>query len=113
MSDFLPPSDPSPNDPFQAAKASAMKAAEELRSATTQKAQDIKAVASDHAEKIKTAASERAAEFRDYADQAFTDAKDKYADLRVEAEKFAREKPMQAVLSAFGVGLFVGLILRR
>ena len=30
-----------------------------------------------------------------------------------EAETMAREKPRQALLTAFGVGLFVGLLLRR
>ena len=29
------------------------------------------------------------------------------------AEKFAREKPLQALLTAFGVGFLVGVILKR
>jgi hypothetical protein len=62
---------------------------------------------------FKSVAQERAGEFREYADQAFDDAKARYSDIREETEKFVREKPVQAVLTAFGVGLFVGLILRR
>ena len=41
------------------------------------------------------------------------DARERYADLRTESERYIRDKPVQAVLTAFGVGLFVGLILRR
>lgn len=100
-------------DPFQAAKASAIRAAEELRSAASQKAQEFRHVAEQRAHQFKSAAEQRATEFRDYADQAFHDARERYADIRSEGEKFIREKPVQAVLTAFGVGLFVGLILRR
>jgi ElaB/YqjD/DUF883 family membrane-anchored ribosome-binding protein len=117
MSD-QPYSDPigqpgSPNDPFQAAKASAMRAAEELRQATTQKASEIRTAATERAQQLRSTATERSADFREYADQALHDARDRYADIRVEGEKFVREKPAQAVMTAFGVGLFIGLILRR
>ena len=101
------------HDPFQAAKASAMKAAEELRNAASTKAQELRQVAEGRAQEFRATAGQRADEFRDYADQAFTDARAQYEDIRVEGERFVREKPMQAVLTAFGVGLFVGLILRR
>lgn len=117
MSESIPSdssfTNPANNDPFQAAKASAMKAAEELRNAASQKAQELRSVANERAQQFKSAANERANDFREYADQAFTDARERYADLRTEGEKFVREKPLQAVLTAFGVGLFVGLILRR
>ena len=102
-----------PTDPFQAAKASAMKAAEELRHAATQKAQEIKAAAEQRAQQIKDVAEQRAGDFKEAANEAWSDARNRYDDLRSEAERYTREKPMQAVLTAFGVGLFVGLILRR
>jgi ElaB/YqjD/DUF883 family membrane-anchored ribosome-binding protein len=110
----------SAHDPFQAAKASAMKAAEELRAAATQKANELRSAAETKATQFRATAEQKAAdlrdkadEYRDYAGQAFTDAKGRCADLRTEAENFAREKPMQAILTAFGVGLFVGLLLRK
>ncbi|MBL9145813.1 MAG: DUF883 family protein [Verrucomicrobiaceae bacterium] len=117
MSDPIP-SDPqfgaaASQDPFQAAKASAMKAAEELRNAASQKAQELRSAAQERAQQFKSTATERADDFKEYAGQAFNEARDRYADLRTEGEKFVREKPVQAVLTAFGVGLFVGLILRR
>jgi len=109
-----------PSDPFQAAKASAMKAAEELRQAATQKAQELKSAAEGRAQQIRDAAEtmkdnaqHRAEEFKDAANEAWSDARVKVDDLRAEAERLTREKPMQAVLTAFGVGLFLGLVLRR
>jgi ElaB/YqjD/DUF883 family membrane-anchored ribosome-binding protein len=121
------PSSPEPTfgglpaqDPFQAAKASAMKAAEELRQAATQKAGELKAAAEAKAQQLRDAAgsvresaTQKAGEFRDAANDAWSDARGRYEDLRSEAERLTREKPMQAVLTAFGVGLFLGLILRR
>lgn len=108
------------DDPFQTAKASAMKAAEELRQATAQKAQEWKDAAGARAQQFKDAAGnfrdnaeQRAGEFREAANEAWSDARVKVDDLRAEAERYTREKPLQAVLTAFGVGLFVGLILRR
>ena len=108
------------HDPFQAAKASAMKAAEELRAAATQKAHELRHAAESKATQFRATAEQKAAdlrdkagEYRDVAGQAFSDVKGQYADLRAEAENFAREKPMQAILTAFGVGLFMGLLLRK
>lgn len=108
------------HDPFQAAKASAMKAAEELRNAAAQKAQELRQAAESKASQFRETAEQKAADLRDRADEyretagkAFSDAKVRYSDLRTEAESFAREKPMQAILTAFGVGLFVGLLLRK
>ncbi len=100
-------------DPFQAAKASAMKAAEELRNAASQKAQELRSTATERAQQFKSVAGDHAQDFREYADKTFTDARERYSDFRTEGEKFVREKPVQAVLAAFGVGLFMGLILRR
>lgn len=115
---------PAGHDPFQAAKASAMKAAEELRTAAAQKASEIRGAAENRAQQFKTAAEQKAAELkhdftekatemRHYADDAIGQARDKYQDIVAEAETMAREKPRQALLTAFGVGLFVGLLLRR
>ena len=104
---------PAVHDPFQAAKASAMKAAEELRNAAAAKAQELRHTAESRAQDIKSAAEHKAEEIRERADQVLTDAKATCADLRSEAEKFARDKPLQALATAFGAGLLLGMLLRR
>ncbi len=112
------------NDPFQAAKASALKAAEELRAAAAQKATELRHAAESRAHQIKSSAGQKAAEIkselhdktedlRAYADEALGQAKQTYESFMTEAETLAREKPRQALLTAFGVGVLVGLILRR
>ena len=109
-----------PHDPFQAAKASAMKAAEELRAAAVQKAGELRDAVENRAQKLRDTAStagadlkEKSDELRQYADETLKEAGARFADLRAEAERFAREKPAQALAAAFGVGFVLGLILRR
>jgi ElaB/YqjD/DUF883 family membrane-anchored ribosome-binding protein len=113
-SEFDPPLGASAgSDPFAAAKASAKKAAEELKAAATAKAQEIRQAAEQRAKEIRSTAEERAAEFRTYADKTWQEARRDFRDISAEAEKFAREKPLQALLTAFGVGILVGIIIRR
>ncbi len=113
-----------PHDPFQAAKASALKAAEELRAAAAQKASEFRSAAEARAQQFRDSAEQKASDLKEkasdlkekageFADHTFTEARVRYDDLRAEAEKFAREKPLQALLTAFGIGFVVGAILRR
>lgn len=106
--------EPAPaNDPFAAAKASAKKAAEELRAAAAAKAQEFRSVAEEHAQHFRQTAEDKAHEFKDYADKAWHEARSKTLDYTGEAEKYAREKPLQALLTAFGVGLVLGVLLKK
>jgi len=100
-------------DPFASAKASAMKAAEELRTAATAKVQGLRHAAEERASQLRSTAEEKAVEIKEYADKALTGARTQAKDFAAEAEKFAREKPVQALLTAFGLGLVVGVILRK
>ncbi len=103
----------SPIDPFAAARNSAMKAAEDLRAAAAAKAQEIRQAAEQRASQFKSAAGDKAAEIKDCADKAWDDASGQVKNFTAEAEKFAREKPLQALLAAFGVGFLAGVIFRR
>ncbi|QIF01626.1 DUF883 family protein [Roseimicrobium sp. ORNL1] len=100
-------------DPFASAKASALKAAEDLRSAATVKAQEFRQAAEQRAQQWKHSAEEASQHAREYADKAWEETRAKTKDIATEAEKFTREKPLQAVLAAFGVGFLVGVILKR
>lgn len=102
-----------PADPYAAAKSSALKAAEDLRAAAAAKAQEFRQAAEHRAAQIKSAAGETAAEIKDVADKAWSEAAGQLRNLTAEAEKFAREKPLQALLAAFGAGFIVGVLFRR
>lgn len=102
-----------PADPFAAAKTSAMKAAEDLRAAAAAKAHEIRLAAEQRASQFKSAAEEKATEIKDYADKAWGEASGQVKSFATEAEKFAREKPIHALLAAFGVGFLAGVIFRR
>lgn len=101
------------SDPIAAAKASAMKAAEDLRAAAAAKAEEFRSAAEQQAQHFKETAGEKAAEFKEYADKAWEGARTQAKDFTAEAEKFAREKPLQALLAAFGVGFILGAIFKR
>jgi ElaB/YqjD/DUF883 family membrane-anchored ribosome-binding protein len=103
----------SDSDPFAAAKASAMKAAEELRNAAAAKATEFRQAAEQRAQQIKESAGHATDQVREYADKAWAETRAHTKDIAAEAEKFAREKPLQALLAAFGIGFLVGAILKR
>jgi ElaB/YqjD/DUF883 family membrane-anchored ribosome-binding protein len=101
------------SDPFASAKASALKAADDLRNAAAAKAQEFRQAAEQRAQQLKQSASQATDQVREYADKAWSETRAHTKDLAAEAEKFAREKPLQALLAAFGVGFMVGVILKR
>ncbi|MCE9518738.1 MAG: hypothetical protein K8R87_04140 [Verrucomicrobia bacterium] len=102
-----------PVDPFAAAKISAIKAAEDLRAAAAAKAHEIRQAAEQRAAQFTSAAGDKAAEIKHYADKTWDDASGQVKNMTAEAEKFAKEKPLQALLAAFGVGFLAGVIFRR
>lgn len=109
----IDPATPASSDPFQAAKASAMKAAEELRAAAAEKAKDLRSSAESRAHDLRQSAEQKAGEFKEYADEAMNEAKERCATFASDAEKFTRENPLQALAGAFGVGMIIGLLLRK
>ncbi len=100
-------------DPFASAKASALKAAEDLRNAAAAKANAVREVVGQKAQQWKQAAGEATQHAREYADRAWEQTRAKTKDIAGEAEKFTREKPLQALLAAFGVGVLLGFVLKR
>ncbi len=116
--------DASPGNSLEATKSHALQAAEELRAAAGTKAQQIKRVAEDRAhhlrevageqaETLKSAAGEQATHLKNAAQHSWDDARSKADDLRVELEKYVRENPTKAILTTFGAGVLLGLLLRR
>jgi ElaB/YqjD/DUF883 family membrane-anchored ribosome-binding protein len=104
---------PVPADPFASAKQSAIKAAEDLRAAAATKAAEIRQAAEARASQLKEVAGAKVEQFKSAADRTLDEARTQVKSLTENAEKFAREKPLQALAAAFGAGLLAGLILRR
>ncbi|MFV1995558.1 MAG: YqjD family protein [Verrucomicrobiales bacterium] len=109
---------------LQASKSHALQAAEELRAAAGAKASQLKEaaetrarqfkdVASDKAEHLREVASDRATQVKGKAEGGWEDTRTRARDLHAETEDYVRENPTKAVLTALGVGFFIGLIFRR
>ena len=78
---------------------------------------DLKMQAQEYGQKIQDAAAKRR---RDFANEKFTQAGDKFKELQnkdpkemvEDAKEYARQKPGQTILISAAVGLVLGLLLR-
>lgn len=118
------PTSTSVKENLEASKSHALQAAEELRAAASAKAQQLKQAAEARAHQIREAAGGKAGQFRNVAEEkvekvrqaagtGWEDAKVRAQDLHVETERYVRENPTKAVLTALGIGFVIGLIFRR
>ena len=64
-------------------------------------------------ERAAEAAKAAADQARQTAEAVWSEAKSKTSDLQSEFEGYVREKPGQALLIALGVGIVIGLLMRR
>ena len=77
---------------------------------------DLKMQAQEYGQKIQDAATQA----RDFANEKFTQAGDKFKEISSkdpkelveDAKEFARQKPGQTILISAAIGLVVGLVLR-
>ena len=106
-----PPASPAAptTDTLQTAKEQVRRTAEQWRDAASQKAADLKAGAAHLREEF----SDRGEDFKEFAGDAIKQAAQQYEQFMVEAEELARQKPRKALYAAFGIGLALGLLLRR
>ena len=109
---------------FAATKSHALQAAEELRAAAGAKAQELKEAAESRAKQIRDVAGERAGtlkdvagahagQIKDVAGNTVEDALERANEVREELEAYVRAHPTRSILTTFGVGVFIGLLLRR
>jgi len=113
------PTTPTPLSPSDYAGVN--QAASDLRShsadnmtdfAATQ-AQTVKAAAVEKAQNFRSYAGEKAAALKQEAGVKIKQGTEKAKELHSTAEDYVRENPTKAVLGAVGVGVIIGLILRR
>lgn len=100
-------------DRFESGKAHVSKAAEDLRAAAEAKAHELRVAAEAKAHELRATAEAKAAEWRGKAEHAYSEAQDRAKNWRDDGERYVRDNPSRAVMTALGVGFLLGLIFRR
>jgi ElaB/YqjD/DUF883 family membrane-anchored ribosome-binding protein len=88
-------------------------AAEDLKAAAADKIGDLRETAGEKTEEWRKAAEEKAKEASRTAEHAWSSSASKGQDWLTLGEDYVRKNPAQAVLIALGVGIVVGISLRK
>lgn len=91
----------------------AVGSAQQIRDTASEKAAQLKQVASERATQLKSVASEKAQQFRETATEQWEETRAKAKEVHASAEDYVRANPTKSVLTALGVGVLIGLIVRR
>jgi ElaB/YqjD/DUF883 family membrane-anchored ribosome-binding protein len=94
-------------------KERAIESAQHFRDIATEKATALKQTAAEQAEQLRIAAAERAQRLQDSAVEQWRDTRVKGKEIQVTAEDYIRQNPTKCVLGALGLGILIGLIVRR
>ncbi len=65
------------------------------------------------AEDLRTAATQKAGEYRGKAEQAWEDASLRARTFQEDGEQYVRDNPTKAVFTALGIGFVLGMVFRR
>lgn len=88
-------------------------AAGNFKEAASAKVEDLRQAAGQKADELREAAQSKAQELRGAAESAWSDASSQAKSWQAQGEAFVRDNPSKAVLIALGVGLLLGLLLRK
>ena len=102
-----------PEKENQSGKEQLKAAAEDLKAAAAGKIEDLRKTAGQKTEEWRKAAEEKAKEASRAAEHAWSSATSKGQDWLIQGEDYVRKNPAQAVLLALGVGIVVGIRLRK
>ncbi len=113
------PTNPTPLSPSDYAGVS--QAASDLRSHSSDSISDfaatqpqaVKAAAVEKAQNFRAYAGEKAAAIKQEAGAKIKQGAAKAKEIHVSAEDYVREHPTKSILGAVGVGVIIGLIMRR
>lgn len=87
--------------------------AQQLKEAAIDKAQQFRDFAGSKASEIKETASVKAQQFKEAAGEQLQQGRVKAREFHADTEEYIRQHPTKSVLTALGVGVVIGLILRR
>jgi len=108
-----PALNPQSGSKFEAGKAHAKQAADEIRAAAEEKAAELRSVAETKASEYRATAEAKAQEYKAKAGETYEQVRTRANTLQEEGEAYVRENPLRGVLTALGVGFILGLLIRR
>jgi ElaB/YqjD/DUF883 family membrane-anchored ribosome-binding protein len=91
----------------------AIESAQHFRDVASEKVGQLKASAAERADEIKHTAAERAQRLGESAAEQWRDTRVMTKEIHVTAEDYIRQNPTKCVLGALGLGVLIGLIVRR
>jgi ElaB/YqjD/DUF883 family membrane-anchored ribosome-binding protein len=94
-------------------KERAIESAQHFREVATEKASLLKASASEKADELRQSATERAQRLQESAAEQWRDTRVLTKELHITAEDYIRQNPTKCVVGALGLGILVGLMVRR
>jgi len=94
-------------------KERAIESAQHFREVATEKVGQLKATAAEKAGEIKQTAAERAHRLQESAVEQWRDTRVLTKEFHVTAEDYIRQNPTKCVVGALGLGVLIGLIVRR
>lgn len=87
--------------------------AQQLKQSAVDKAQQFRDFAGNKASEIKETAGVKAQQFKDAAGEQIQHSRVRAREAHADAEEYIRQHPTKSVLTALGVGVVIGLALRR
>jgi ElaB/YqjD/DUF883 family membrane-anchored ribosome-binding protein len=103
-------------DPSNKAKQIAQEAgakAQHFKQAATEKAQQFREFAGTKANDLKETAGVKAQQLKQAASEQVEHGRVKAKEAHADAEEYVRNHPTKSVLTALGVGIVIGLVIRR
>jgi len=94
-------------------KERAIESAQHFREVATEKVGQLKATAAEKAGDFKQSATDRAHRLQESAADQWRDTRTITKEFHVTAEDYIRQNPTKCVVGALGLGILIGLIVRR
>jgi len=91
----------------------AIESAQHFREVASEKVGQLKASAAEKAGEIKQSATDRAHRLQESAAEQWRDTRVMTKEFHVTAEDYIRQNPTKCVVGALGLGVLIGLIVRR